>query len=180
VYSWRGAHQSRQLIATIKFFARLEATNKTDLFVKKRAEFEGFLVKYRSIPAQIIRKWGGKPQTSERLAEFFQDLFEKVADGKTEKEIIGSLIFKPEEASPGTPGEDFSEAVKSGVALRDLLRSALQCKECHAPMPSWCMSPDHSDPKRDGGSSGAKNLAYMHPRCNHGVKEQRSARDKKS
>ncbi|MHA3773642.1 GmrSD restriction endonuclease domain-containing protein [Verrucomicrobiota bacterium sgz303538] len=185
-YSWTGKQQPILFLTFAALMIDLEQTNKLDAFIQCREQFEGFLLNHRSLVNQIIRKFGTKESGAKHLRQFYKDVLDGIAKGRTREEVVASLVsqgeysyLQPSETAYETnPAKRFSTQVKSGILLRELIDKVLPCPICKGLVPEQAISIDHKERMEVGGESTLSNAQVTHPYCNTGYKEKlsRSAR----
>lgn len=173
-YSWTGKQQPILFLVMATLMVKLERNKGIDEFVRFRARFEEFLIKNRSLLNQVIRKFGTKDSGAKHLTDFYEFVLHEIAEGGGIESTVQSLIaaknfsyIQPAETPyKGVPGAKFSNQVKSGAVMSQLLPTALRCAICKGYLPTQAISIDHVERRADGGSSGSENAAMTHPYCN--------------
>ena len=153
---------------------KMERSKHIDAFIGLRSRFEDFLVLNRPLLNQVIRKFGTKDSGARHLTEFYEFVLLEIAKGGSIGTIVAALVaaknfsyIQPAETPyDGAPGAKFSNQVKSGAVMSQLLPTALRCAICKGYLPTQAISIDHVERRSAGGSSAATNAAVAHPYCN--------------
>jgi hypothetical protein len=177
-YSWTGKQQPVLFLTMSAMAVEWERRKKLGDFIQIRAAFESFLIDNRALINQIIRKFGSKASGMAHLTRFYQKVISLLPNHNTES-IIESLQEEPEfsylqpneVASLGSTPSEYSSQMKSGLAMKELLATALHCQICQGLLPFQALSVDHKERIEDGGLATVENAQLTHPYCNTGVKE---------
>ncbi len=177
-YSWTGKQQPILFLVMASLLVDLERRKQLPVFVKVRGQIESFLTRNRSLVNQVIRKFGTKESGAKHLRGFYDHVIERLASGLSSQEVVDELGKNPaysylqpgESPYDGVSPTRFSTQVKSGIVMRELLRTAARCPICGGLVPSQAVSIDHINRRADGGSSTPDNAQVTHPFCNSGVK----------
>jgi hypothetical protein len=176
-FSWTGKQQPILFLTMAYLVVEWDRNKRLPYFTEHRAALEHFLVGNRPLVSQIIRKFGSKKSGLAHMRNFLSHTLELVSLQREPETIITALqhdfpYLQPSEggAFAGTEGAAFSENVRSGVAMRQLLSGAPKCAICGGFVPAQAFSVDHDVERRKGGSSGAHNAQVTHPYCNSGIK----------
>jgi hypothetical protein len=180
-YSWTGKQQPILFLVIAQLMIDLEQDKKLLWFTEIRGRLESFLVNNRALVNQLVRKYGTKDSGTTRLRKFYEDILGMLSAGKTDEELLRILMETYKYLQPGEALYDENEPkkvstqVKSGIVLRDDLKSTMKCPICNGFVPTQAISIDHRERAVDKGSHNARNLQVTHPYCNHGYKEQKDA-----
>jgi hypothetical protein len=179
-YSWTGKQQPILFLTITKLVVDLERAKQFPKFTTARGELEKFLISNRALINQVVRKFGSKGSGTTHLRAFYDFLIDIFSNGTTADSAL-DVITKEKGFSYLQPGEEpyanpskgaLSSAVKSGIVLRDLLKSSHICPICKGHVPKQSISIDHDERKVQGGTNITKNLQVTHPYCNTGFKEK--------
>lgn len=173
-YSWTGKQQPILFLVMATLLVKLGRNKQIDAFIGLRSRFEDFLVLNRSLLNQVIRKFGTKDSGARHLTEFYEFVLSEIAKGGSIQAVVAALIaaknfsyIQPAETPyDGAPGAKFSNQVKSGAVMSQLLPTALRCAICKGYLPAQAISIDHVERRSAGGSSASTNAAVAHPYCN--------------
>jgi len=185
-HSWTGKQQPILFLVLAELMIELERNKKLIWFTEIRGSLESFLVNNRALTNQVVRKYGTKDSGQSHLRDFFGYVMGQLSAGVSHENLIKGLMERYKYLQPGEvlyEGVDpkrVSTAVKSGIVIRDDLKSAIHCPICNGFVPVQAISIDHKEREDDGGKNIAKNLQATHPYCNHGYKEYKAALAKKS
>lgn len=187
-YSWTGKQQPILFLVMAKLVIDLERSKQLPDFIRRRSDFESFLMSNRSLLNQVVRKFGTKESGGMHLRKFYDRILELIGKGSSSEQVVESLVADPtysylqpmESPYSGVSPTKFSAQVKSGALIRELLGTALRCAICGGLAPAQAISIDHRERKQDGGSSTADNAQVTHPYCNTGFKEMTSAKASKT
>jgi hypothetical protein len=185
-YSWTGKQQPILFLVIAQLMVDFEQRKKLPWFTEVRGRLEFFLINNRALINQLVRKYGTKDSGTTHLRKFYEDILEMLSAGNSNDEILKTLMetykyLQPGEALyDGNEPKKVSTQVKSGIVLRDGLKSTMRCQICDGFVPMQAISIDHKRRIADDGSHGAINLQVTHPFCNHGYKEQKHSTAQKT
>jgi len=180
-YSWTGKQQPILFLTMAGVAIDLDRQHKLDDFIDRRARLEQFIISYRTLLNQIVRKFGTKDSGKGHLRAFYEKVFAAIDEGKSDAEIVEALTsdkaftyLQPTESPyAGVSPTRYSAQVKSGLVMTSLLDHAPKCPICKGLVPSQAISVDHKKDRSDGGDSDLFNLQITHPYCNTGYKNRK-------
>lgn len=178
-YSWTGKQQPILFLTMAEVLIDLDREKKLSSFIKRREALEGFIMAYRTLLNQIVRKFGTKDSGKGHLRSFYEELFRLLDEGLSDGQIVDALtshksftyLQPSENPYAGVSPTRYSAQVKSGVVMTGLLEHCPKCAICNGYVPSQAISIDHKKSRSKGGESDLSNLQMTHPYCNTGVKE---------
>lgn len=187
-YSWTGKQQPILFLTMAGIVIDLDRQHKLDAFVERRARLEQFIIGYRTLLNQIVRKFGTKDSGKGHLRAFYEKVFAAIDAGKSDAEIVEVLTtdksftyLQPTESPyAGVSPTRYSAQVKSGLVMTGLLEHAPRCAICKGLVPSQAISVDHKKDRSEGGESDLENLQLTHPYCNTGYKTGMKHRERTS
>lgn len=172
-YSATGGYQPTAFLAAISFVQDLEAKQELRRFTEIRHDFEELLLKYKYFINQIVRHYGSGNRGLTALTRLYRYLFDGVANGQEENQIVPILIederlafLKPIVDKDKGTKKDFTSERKSAVYLRQAIEGALRCSLCRARVHVRSITIDHLQRKREGGVGSEDNGQVTHPYCN--------------
>jgi len=138
----------------------MERNKHIDAFIGLRSRFEDFLVLNRLLLNQVIRKFGTEDLGARHLTEFYKVVLHEIAKEGSIETVVAALVAAKdfsyiqaaETPYDGAPGAKFSNQVKSGAVMRQLLPAALRCAICDGYFPTQAISIDHVEHRSAGGS----------------------------
>lgn len=184
-YSWTGKQQPILFLVIAQLMIDLEQRKRLPWFTEIRGRLESFLVYNRALVNQLVRKYGTKDSGTSHLRKFYEDILEMLSAGKSDREMLESLMDTYKYLQPGevlyegNEPKKVSTQVKSGIVLRDGLKATIKCPICAGFVPTQVISIDHKKRAVDDGSHNASNLQVTYPYCNHGYKEQKTFASRK-
>lgn len=183
-YGATGRYQPAAFLAAVRFIQKLEISKGFQKFTAGRDRFEEFILSYRYLTNQIVRKYGSSMKSVEPLVTLYQVIIDGISDKKAEDEIVAAILEQPGlhalkvmDEEDLKYGKEFSRETKSKAFLRDAIQKALRCKICNARIHKKSISFDHIKRKEDGGTGDPDNAQMTHPYCNTGFKESQHAKE---
>jgi hypothetical protein len=173
-YSSSGRYQPTSFLAVLSFIKWLEANHLLSDFIKIRATFEAFLIKYKIFHMQIVYRYGSGLKGYNKLSNLMEIVFKMLLENKSEENIVAALqtntaysFLQPKETEFDTiDNKDFTTEVKSAAFIRDALSNPLKCMICNGLIHFNSISVDHIQRKADGGIGTVANAQLTHPYCN--------------
>lgn len=181
-YSWTGKQQPILFLTIASLMVDWERDHKLGDFLECRGRLERFLLDNRPLLNQVIRKFGTKDSGTKHVRGFYEDVIRLLQAGVSAAEVPQQLKSKssysylqPAEVPyDGVTPTKFSAQVRSGITIKELMKTAPQCPICLGLVPTQAISIDHITRKQDGGPSTIANAQMTHPYCNTGHKEKRA------
>jgi hypothetical protein len=175
-YNTTGKHQQSSFLAWCSLVIDYEEKDYFNSFIPIRKRFEDFLLKYKILPIQIIRKFGSLTRSYKPLKRYFGLVVDLMVNKKTEQEILLELrkefdYLNPDEKElERTRRKDFSTDVKNAAVILHDLSSQQKCVICQGYIHPIAKSIDHETDKKFGGDGNIENAAVTHYYCNTGYK----------
>ena len=155
-YSDVGRYQPTSFLAITSLIRDLEERDEFRAFTQVREQFERFMIEHKSIPLQLVYRYGSGVKGYQQLKALWKHVFDRMKEGWTNEQILAEVEEQHPYARPGT-GEgtttwkDFSKDVKSAAFLREAISNAVRCKICRGLVHINSISIDHVQRKSEGG-----------------------------
>jgi hypothetical protein len=187
-YGDTGKFHSAAYLASLVFAQELKEQNRLRPFTTVRNSFEEFLVRHKGFINDLLGSKGGRTRPLESILTMHRiilsSLLSDIADDskiiailKADQKLIGLEENKndstgPEDSTESKGKKRFSKTAQAVAIVREILAHRPRCTICGSRVPPHSRSKDHVIRAADGGSGHSDNLAFTHPYCNQGHKEQ--------
>lgn len=159
-------------------FVQLLAEKQNDsnffaTFTKNRKRLEEFLISYKVLVTQIIRKYGSKERSYRHLKGYFLRIIQLLDEEINEEEMLGRLrqeydFLNPQESEVERPkSKAFSKEAKISLTIKEDLSALSRCKICGGYLHPMSKSFDHNIDKKLGGGGEIENAQTTHYYCNN-------------